>query len=101
MKKFTPPWRDPVADPPENHSEVIVTSELGRVFSAKYSKGKWSTYTPIRCWQPLPPAGEEIVDEEPVESGKDGAEKRGSYVPPTTINPPPPKKRTVKRKTKV
>lgn len=101
MKKFTDDWRDPVADPPEEYTEVIITTEMGRVTSATYGRGRWNTYTPILCWQPMPKAGEEIKDEEPVKFGEDGAEKRGSYVPPTTINPPPPKKHTVKRKTKV
>lgn len=86
MKKFTPPWRDPIEDPPEEYTDVLVTNEMDRVFSVRYSKGKWSTYTPIRCWMPMPEAGKEIKD---------------------TVTEPPaspkstPKKGVVKRKTKV
>ena len=90
MKKFTPPWRDPIEDPPDEYTDVLVTNEMGRVFSVRYSKGKWSTYTPIRCWMPMPSAGQEIKDETAQKPAETPAQ-------PKT----PAKKTAVKRKTKV
>ena len=49
-----PPWRDPKTDPPEEYTEVIVTTETGRVTSSYYYKGRFNTYTPIIAWQPMP-----------------------------------------------
>lgn len=86
MKKFTDDWRDPVADPPEEYTEVIITTETGRVTSATYTRGRWSTYTPILCWQPMPKAGKEI--------------KSASAEPPAKPKSTP-KKGVAKRKTKV
>ena len=91
MKKFTDDWRDPVADPPEEYTEVIITTEMGRVTSATYGRGRWNTYTPILCWQPMPKAGKEIKDD--------------TTPAPAEETPAKPKKttakRTVKRKIKV
>lgn len=86
MKKFTDDWRDPVADPPEEYTEVIITTEMGRVTSATYGRGRWNTYTPILCWQPMPKAGKEIK-----------GESAESPVKPKST----PKKGVAKRKTKV
>lgn len=86
MQRFNPPWRDPIADPPDEYSEVIVTTETGRVTSVRYARGRWSTYTPILCWMPMPPAGKEIQGE----SAELPANPKAA-----------PKKRMIKRKTKV
>ena len=90
MKKFTPPWRDPVSDPPEHYTEVIITTEAGRVTSATYGRGRWNTYTPIRCWHPMPPPGKEIKDETPPLPAEPPANPKST-----------PKKGVAKRKTKV
>ena len=29
MKKFTPPWRDPIEDPPKEYTDVLVTNKIG------------------------------------------------------------------------
>lgn len=50
-----PPWRDPKTDPPEEYTEVIVTTEVGRVTSLFYYKGRFSgSYVPVIAWQPMP-----------------------------------------------
>ena len=51
---FDPPWRDPKTDPPEEYDEVIVTTDMGRVTSVRYYKGKFSTYSQVIAWQPMP-----------------------------------------------
>lgn len=48
------PWRDPVTDPPEEYTEVIVQTETGRVRTAIMMKGRWNTHVPIVLWQPMP-----------------------------------------------
>lgn len=56
---FTPPWRDPKADPPEEYAEVIVTTETDRVTSSRYYKGKFATHVPVKAWMPMPPPARE------------------------------------------
>lgn len=91
---FDPPWRDPKIESPEEYEEVIVTTDMGRVTSTRFYKGKFSTYSPIIAWQPMPkpakkkkepkpkavdvvePAPEEPVKEEPVPAKKT-AKKQG------------------------
>ena len=49
------PWRDPIRDPPEEYTEVIVQLDTGRVKTATMMKGRWNTHVPVVLWQPLPP----------------------------------------------
>ena len=71
---FDPPWRDPKTDPPDDYENVIVTTEAGRVTSCLYYKGKFSTYTPIIAWQPMP-APAKVKKEKPKADGEPPAKK--------------------------
>ena len=86
-----PPWRDPKTDPPEEYTEVIVTTELGRVTSSMYYKGKFNTYMQVIAWQPLPKPAK-IRKEKPASPVKETEQKE-----PVKKSPA---KRAVKRKTK-
>lgn len=69
-----PPWRDPKTDPPEEYTEVIVTTETGRVTSSYYYKGRFNTYTPIIAWQPMPKPAR-IKKEAPAKPPSEGKNK--------------------------
>ncbi len=58
---FTPPWRDPATDLPEEYSTVLVTTETDRVTSSLFYKGKFSgTYARVKAWMPMPPPAREV-----------------------------------------
>lgn len=60
---FDVPWRDPVADPPEEYEEILVTTATGRVTSCRYYKGKFSTYSAVIAWQPMPAPAKAISNQ--------------------------------------
>lgn len=47
-------WKDPVANPPEENTDVLVYTDEDNMKVARLCKGKWNTYQQIIGWYPLP-----------------------------------------------
>ncbi|MGN5457068.1 MAG: hypothetical protein ACI4XN_13815 [Candidatus Kurthia intestinigallinarum] len=47
-------WRDPVSDPPEENTNVLVVTSENKFKIAKLCRGKWDTYHKVVCWCDLP-----------------------------------------------
>jgi hypothetical protein len=63
---------------PEKYEEVIVCTDMGSVKSAKYMGGlKWSTYSQVIMWMPMPYAPNEITEKEEETVVEQPKKKRG------------------------
>lgn len=63
---------------PEKYEEVIVCTDMGSVKSAKYMGGlKWSTYSQVDFWMPMPKAPKNDVKKEEYPVIEQPKKKRG------------------------
>lgn len=63
---------------PEKYEDVIVCTDTGNVKSAKYMGGlKWSTYSQVDFWMPMPDAPNDIAEKEEEPVVEQTKKKRG------------------------
>ena len=63
---------------PEKYEDVIICTDTGSVKSAKYMGGlKWSTYSNIVFWMPMPNAPKGLTKEEEAPVVEQPKKKRG------------------------
>lgn len=63
---------------PEKYEEVIICTDTGRVKSATYMGGlKWTTYSQVNFWMPMPNAPKDVIKKEEVPIVEQPKKKRG------------------------
>lgn len=47
-------WRDPIAEPPDENTDVLVYTDEDKMKVARLCRGRWNTYMQVVGWCPLP-----------------------------------------------
>lgn len=47
-------WRNPITDPPEENTDVLVYTDEDKMKVARLCRGRWDTYMQVIGWCPLP-----------------------------------------------
>lgn len=47
-------WKDPVAEPPDENTDVLVYTDEDKMKVARLCRGRWDTYMQVVSWCLLP-----------------------------------------------